>query len=140
MKKNMKQIKLLLGIILICTLGSYTSYAQGCSATSRYGSCYASTSDGSFNESGAWLMTCPTGNAYYYVETYSSYNQYGTWGTAEAELWGDFPSIQCSAYQGQSHGFASNTLSGLNPNQTYNIDVTMYGNGPSSAYISCTTW
>jgi hypothetical protein len=136
----MKQFKLIFIMLLICSLGFNNSYAQGCSASSSYGSCYANVSSGSFYESDAWLMTCPTGHAYYYVETYSSYNEYGTWGSAEADLWGDFPNIQCSAYQGQPHGYASNSLSGLNPSQTYNIDVSLYGNGPSSAYISCSTW
>jgi len=74
-----------------------------------------------------WAMTCPTGNAYLYAEVNS----------AEANIWGDFPQLYVS-----SSGSASDheSLSGLDPNQIYYVDVTIYTPDAGYGYLSVTTW
>jgi hypothetical protein len=124
--KKLKPVSLI--VVIFCVLSSYKSYSQAsCSGNSSHGSCYMNVTSPGALVNDEWAMTCPTGNAFLYAEVNG----------AEANIAGDFPQLFV-ADPGTASG--SSSLTGLDPNIVYYVDVTVYASGTGYARLSVDTW
>lgn len=135
----MKQLSLVLSILFLCSLFSFTAYSQSsCTGNTRSASCYAYGVNQ--NVSGAWQVTCPTGNFRYNMDANCSTGAY----YSDAEVWGDITSAYINADAQNPYLHDEGTISGLDPNLNYWVELLTMTSGPSWAYtdasVSVYTW
>ena len=129
----MKQLKVILVLIAFSLLYAGKSYCQAyCNGGARSGACYANGTD--LFAGDIWLMTCPTGNFQYYMEAVGSNSSYG-----EVNLWGDITSKYVMS-SGTTYVYDQGTVSNLDPNNSYWVEVIARTSGTALASVSVTTW
>lgn len=135
----MKQLSLVLSMLFFCSFFSFTAFAQAsCTGNTRSASCYAYGVNQSV--SGAWQVTCPTGNFRYNMDANCGTGAY----YSEAEVWGDITSAYIIADAQHPTVHDEGTITGLNPALSYWVELLNMTSGPSWAYtdasVSVYTW
>jgi hypothetical protein len=135
----MKQLQLAVSIFLFCSLFSFTAFSQAsCTGNARSASCYAYGVNQSV--SGAWQVTCPTGNFRYNMNSECATTAY----SSEAALWGDITFAYINATPQNTVAHDDGAISGLDPNLSYWVELLTMTSGPSTSYTEASvdvyTW